>query len=233
LQLINNLVAEQRGQPVAGNGAGGAKSSVGGNSAGHNVVASLGGDGGVDSAADLGLQGGDDSGNQIRLVDGGRGLAGGDGGLSVVVDGVPVGGSGKGGRSGGSGTDRGGSSLAADGDSAFLFVHSLCVSHGASLVVDSDQGSSGINIGVGTGNIIAVTGLVVGDVGLLIIISNLEFIGVVGAGGNLLLELGGLAVAGDEGFGSRVGGGGTEVESAQSVGNSLSDGRLQGAHNTK
>lgn len=197
-KLINNLVAEQRGQSVSGNGARGTESSVGGDSAGHNIVASLGRDSGVDSTADLGLQSGNDSGNQVRLVDSGRGLAGGDGGLAVVVNGVSA--AGKGGRSGGSGTDRGGSSLAADGDSAFLFVHSLCVAHGAGLVVDSDQGSSGINIGVGSGNIIAVTGLVVGDVGLLIIISNLEFIGVVGAGGHLLLELGGLAVArGDTG----------------------------------
>ena len=192
-KLINNLVAEQRGQSVSGNRARGTESSVGGDSAGHNIVASLGRDSGVDSTADLGLQSGNDSGNQVRLVDSGRGLAGGDGGLSVVVNGVSA--AGKGGRSGGSGTDRGGSSLAADGDSAFLFVHSLCVAHGAGLVVDSDQGSSGINIGVGSGNIIAVTGLVVGDVGLLIIISNLEFIGVVGAGGHLLLKLGGLAVA--------------------------------------
>ena len=81
---FNCLVAEQRGQPVAGDG--GSGTSVGGDSAGHNIVASLRGDGGVDSAVDLGPQSGDDSGNQVRLVDGRRRLAaGGKGRLSVSV----------------------------------------------------------------------------------------------------------------------------------------------------
>lgn len=86
LNHFNSLVAEQRGQPVAGDGGRGTKSSVGGDGAGHNIVASLGGDSGVDSAADLGLQSGDDSGNQVRLVEGRRRLAaGGKGRLSVGV----------------------------------------------------------------------------------------------------------------------------------------------------
>jgi len=69
-----------------------------------------------------------------------------------------------------------------------LLLQGLGVSHSTGLVVDSDQSSGGVNIRVDTSHIISISGLVVGDVGQLIVVSNLEFIGIVGPGSGGLLD---------------------------------------------
>jgi len=69
-----------------------------------------------------------------------------------------------------------------------LLFQGLGVSHSTGLVVDSDQSSGGVNIRVDTSHIISISGLIVGDVGQLIIVSNLEFIGIVGPGSGGLLD---------------------------------------------
>jgi len=56
--------------------------------------------------------------------------------------------------------------LSPDLDGSHLFVEGLGVAHGSGLVVDGDQIAVGINVGVGSGDVIPVSGLVLADVGL-------------------------------------------------------------------
>jgi len=63
--------------------------------------------------------------------------------------------------------------LLSDLNKSLLHISGLSVSHGSSLVGDSDQGTVGVNIGVAAGHHVPVSVLLLRHVGLLVIVSNL------------------------------------------------------------
>ena len=64
--------------------------------------------------------------------------------------------------------------LLSDLNKSLLHISGLSVSHGSSLVGDSDQGTVGVNIGVAAGHHVPVSVLLLRHVGLLVIVSNLS-----------------------------------------------------------
>ena len=54
-----------------------------------------------------------------------------------------------------------------------MFVGGGREPHGSGLVVDSDQSTVGVNIAVAAGQLVSISGLLLGDVSLLSFVSNL------------------------------------------------------------